>query len=915
MNMKKLMALACAALAIFSAGTAMAANLYSSGSKTWNTSTANWGPTSGSYSGSTWNNATPDSAFLEGTAGTVTLGEPINIANLTLSTANYVITNNTLSFASGGTIGGTGSGVKIYSGISGSPSLNQSNMNNLQLTPTAANMILGTITRSGDNYFYIGGTTTGNSITLIPKGHNNAKLYWNGSGTWTVGNIYGGEMYIQNGNLVVNGELTADFNGIFLDGGVLHYNNAGAVKGPTTGSALKFNIRGGSIDNSSSAAITTSTWNPQQSWGGNWTFIGSGGASSDLFLGNGAVTLTGTRQVTVQNAATTLTIGGGVTDAAKGYGVTKAGLGKLVLRGSHSYSGKTMVSAGTLSLGNGTTNSLSDVAVLEIATGATLNANWSAANVDTVFMLTFDGTPQAAGTWGATDSGADHEDARITGTGIINNFGGLYTDGSFFWDGPTAGGTGDGVSNGGAGTWSAANANWDNGFTARVGWTDSTANKAIFGGAAGTVTLGSAITLGELIFSSTAASGYKIQGQTLNFGGAKKITVASTGATIESGITGSPDVDQPFSVNLNLKPTSANMSLNTIIRNGDSYLYLQGTTTGNTLGSISKGVSGVNAANAKLNFDGTGKWTLLGNVYAGEMYIQSGEVVANGELSADFRGVYVQNTGVLHYNNPGAVKGPSDGSSATLRFYIQGGSIDNSSGAAITTSTWNPKQEWGGNWTFIGSQGTNSDLYLGNGPVGLTGTRQVTVQNAATTLTVGGVISGATFGLTKSGTGALKLTGKNTYSGATTISNGTLQVVTGGSCSNSAVTVTNTTGITSALAVVVTNSALPWVCSNLTVSAVSGGAAQLKFVFGVTPSQSQAPLVIRNTVAFNDQATLVVGPANLASGKKYPLITVGGIPPLTVPTLSITGMSGILAWEGNTLYLTIPPAGTLINIF
>jgi hypothetical protein len=68
-------ALAVAAIAMalvvgLAAGSARAADLYSSGAKTWDTSTANWGTSSGGpYDAAAWNNATPDSAMFEGTPG------------------------------------------------------------------------------------------------------------------------------------------------------------------------------------------------------------------------------------------------------------------------------------------------------------------------------------------------------------------------------------------------------------------------------------------------------------------------------------------------------------------------------------------------------------------------------------------------------------------------------------------------------------------------------------------------------------------------------------------------------------------------------------------------------------------------------------------------------------------------------
>jgi fibronectin-binding autotransporter adhesin len=101
---------------------------------------------------------------------------------------------------------------------------------------------------------------------------------------------------------------------------------------------------------------------------------------------------------------------------------------------------------------------------------------------------------------------------------------------------------------------------------------------------------------------------------------------------------------------------------------------------------------------------------------------------------------------------------------------INGGSLDNTSGSAITLSS-NPAQAWNGDFTFAGT----SDLNLGNGNVTLSGNRNVTV--GAGTLTVG-KLTNAAGGFTKDGAGTLQLnpSGISALAGTLTVNAGTLGI-------------------------------------------------------------------------------------------------------------------------------------------
>ena len=128
--------------------------------------------------------------------------------------------------------------------------------------------------------------------------------------------------------------------GTTLAAGQLNINNATAVG---TG---RLTISGTStIDNTTTAAITLSNNNPE-TWSGDFTFRGT----QNLNLGTGAVTVSSSRNVTVN--AGVLTVGGVITGGTSA--LNKAGAGTLVLSGANSFSGGVNLNAGQLNINNAT---------------------------------------------------------------------------------------------------------------------------------------------------------------------------------------------------------------------------------------------------------------------------------------------------------------------------------------------------------------------------------------------------------------------------------------------------------------------------------------------------------------------------------------------------------------------------------
>ncbi len=187
-------------------------------------------------------------------------------------------------------------------------------------------------------------------------------------------------------------------------------------------------------------------------------------------------------------------------------------------------------------------------------------------------------------------------------------------------------------------------------------------------------------------------------------------------------------------------------------------------------------VSGVLSGNMPLTLAGTGTLTLTAsNTYAGATTISGGVLqVGNSGSGASIGGTSgVLDNAALVFNHAGNV---------VFAPVISGSGSLTQTGAGMLTLTANN--------TYTGATAiSGGTLQIGNGGSGEGLASSTIVNNAALvfnngdTLVYGGAISGGG-SLTKTGSGALILSGSNTYSGATTVSGGVLELLAGNSYSS-----------------------------------------------------------------------------------------------------------------------------------
>jgi autotransporter-associated beta strand protein len=250
---------------------------------------------------------------------------------------------------------------------------------------------------------------------------------------------------------------------------------------------------------------------------------------------------------------------------------------------------------------------------------------------------------------------------------------------------------------------------------------------------------------------------------------------------------------------------------------------------------------------------------------------------------------------LVNINNNGS--GGTSSAIGTGTLTINGGTINNTSGSAVTLST-NNAFAVNGNFTFTGSNA----LSFGSGLVTLNGTRTFTINGS--TLTIGGLTASGAHGIVKAGAGKLVITGSNGTTGNNTINanSGVLNIRNNGSLGSGSLTLVNSgaalefegglTGVNEAL--------------SLNGTGVSNGGA-LRNISGDNTLTGLATLFSATRIN-SDSGTLTLDRAsgNAVTGTFN--LTFGGAGNITVAD-PIATATGTLTKDGNGT-LTLSAANT-----
>ncbi|MBK8037444.1 MAG: autotransporter-associated beta strand repeat-containing protein [Verrucomicrobiaceae bacterium] len=721
-------------------------------------------------------------------------------------------TGNTVVFSANTTTGTAGGTLEFggFSGVATTETLGA-------LTPTAGAAtvrLLGNGGAANLTFTSLGATTAASSLNFDTTGASGGLIALTGQAATTATNLPG-TANLQ-GHLYVNG---ADFAVINGTAQVTAPTYAGAGNFQNAAGALVSAVHNKLTGSFTSAAATVSslvTNNQTLTLSGNLTvstgaILQSGGTAtiqsdspaSQLILGGAAATNIAIR---VNGDSDVLNLGTAVAPvnigSAQTGGLTKNGAGKLVVFGTNAQTGTTNINEGIIELnGAGARLAAAGGVNTTIRQNASLDFNTAFAFVENPAVGTLDGagtvrnTGSADVTFVQTGAGTWAGGFNETGAGKLH-VSKLGTTGAPTWSG-TSNYTGVTTIGGTTGLVT-VNTLANGGVVSGIGASTSAAANLVFAGSTAGLVYQGSILDGALTLGSKSASTDRL------------FTLAGTGATLSSTVSN----------NNGIIWSNTGAIAHGIV--GPQALIFTGTSTGDNTFNPQLTDSGTGTDITSVTKQGAGQWNLgnSNNTYTGATTINEGILGLN-------------HNGAIHANSPVVFTPTSATSVAVLQM---SGTFDRSLSATPTAGTgsitWNgaTASTTGGAGfaahaspliVAIGGIGAPTALTWGSGGFVGTSIAQNLVLNSSTALssvdfrnaidlgasvrtinvldngntgadyaTMSGVLSGTGGGLLKIGTGVLRLTAANTYTGTTSVEAGTLVVSSFGSSTDAPNTAT-----------------------------------------------------------------------------------------------------------------------------
>jgi len=773
---------------------------------------------------------TGNGSLILANANTYSGGTALNAGRLVLSNAN-ALSNGTLT-ASAGTNLDTTAALTLNNAVALNGALTLDGSNTLTLANTVSGT--GSLIKNGSTTTTLTGTNTYTGGTTL------------NAGTLSLGN----NSALGSGNLTANGGTLSSTGALTL-ANTLTLNNALTLSGDQA-TTLNGVISGsGSLIKTGAALLTLN--------GANTYTGGTSLNASTLVLGNNAALGTGTltsnggtlNSTTALNLANAINLTGALNltgaqattlnGVISGTGpLNKNGAAALTVNGNNTYSGGTALNGGLLRLGSSTalgTGALTAAAGTSLDTSTAVSLN-NAVNLNGTLSLlgsnalTLNGLISGAGSLVKNGTGAltlGNNNSAFSGGVQLGN-------GSLVLANSGALGTGTLTASGGTSLENSVAMSVNNavnllGNLTLVGSHNLGLNGPISG--VGSLT-GNGNSVLSLSGSNTYSGGTVINGGTVSVGSNNALGSGALTANNNATLTASTGVNLANQVNLNGNLTVTgpnNVTLNGavagtggLIKNGAGQLTLDGNNSyaGNTFlnaGTLTVGNNNALGTGALNTLAGT---TLDSNttVSLGNNLNLGGLLTIGGSQDLLLQGV-IAGTGGLNVNGSGDLTLNGNNTYSGVTNLNQGRLIVGNANA-LGTSTLNA------------ASGTTIALRAGS-PVSLANAinllGSLTLDGAAN-LGLSGAISGAG-GLIKDGTSNLLLSGNNSYSGSTTLNQGTLTVGSATALGASTLTVNGAANLDSSAAyalgnAVVLNADLTLPGRNdLALNGLVGGSANL----------------------------------------------------------------------------------------